>query len=215
MTYGSPHTTPTSKAIYSDLQQSCLPSSAHHSYLLTPALTNTHDSMDVGMFNSTKPDNVPTQPGDANDLTWVNVGIGFLFILFDAVLSTILGLGIGRGLIVAACRCIIQLTVMSKVLGTVFESNNIFAVFGIALLLENLAAIEGTFNKAKRRYTGMVSVVSDHRHCASMAEAVMTSSRALKSHPDTREGRQQHQGRKAQKARKALTVTSSRSSFSR
>lgn len=112
--------------------------------------------MDVGVFNSTKPGDVPTQPGDANDLTWVNVGIGFLFVLFDALLSTVLGLGIGRGLVVAACRCIIQLTVMSKVLGTVFESNNIFAVIGIALLLENLAAIEGTFNKAKRRYTGMV-----------------------------------------------------------
>lgn len=113
--------------------------------------------MEMGIFNSTKPGNDPTDPA-ANDLSWVNVGIGFLFVLFDAVLSTVLGLGIGRGLLVAAARCIIQLTVMSKVLGSVFESNNIFAVMGIVLLLENLAAIEGTFNKAKRRYTGMVSV---------------------------------------------------------
>lgn len=109
------------------------------------------------MFNSTKPGGDPTDPSAANDLSWTNVGIGFLFVLFDALLSTALGLGIGRGLLVAAARCIIQLTIMSKVLGTVFESNNIFAVMGIALLLENLAAIEGTFNKAKRRYTGMVS----------------------------------------------------------
>lgn len=107
-------------------------------------------------MNSTSPGGDPTSPGKTN-LQWTNVGIGFLFVLFDAVLSTILGLGIGRSLLVAAARCVIQLTIMSKVLGTVFESNNIFAVMGIALLLENLAAVEGTFNKAKRRYTGMVS----------------------------------------------------------
>lgn len=90
------------------------------------------------------------------NLTWLNVGIGLLFIVFDAVLSGVLGLGIGTSLIVAALRCIVQLTVMSLVLGKVFDSDNIWAVAGIALLLNVLGAIEATFNKAKRRYTNMV-----------------------------------------------------------
>lgn len=90
-------------------------------------------------------------------LTWINVAIGLLFIVFDAVLSGVLGLGIGTSLMVAAARCILQLSVMSLVLGKVFESHNIFAVAGIALLLNVLGAIETTFNKAKRRYTNMVS----------------------------------------------------------
>lgn len=93
-------------------------------------------------------------------LTWRHVGLGFLFIVFDAVLSTIMGLKIGRNLIVAAVRCIVQLMVMSLVLGKVFASNNIFAVAGIAFLLNVLGAIEATFNKAKRRFSNMVSLSS-------------------------------------------------------
>jgi ABC-type iron transport system FetAB permease component len=93
---------------------------------------------------------------EGSHLTWLNVAIGLLFIVFDAVLSGILGLGIGTSLIVAALRCIVQLSIMSLVLGKVFDSHNIFAVAGIALLLNTLGAIEATFNKAKRRYTNMV-----------------------------------------------------------
>lgn len=95
-------------------------------------------------------------PTPDTQLTWVNVAIGLLFIVFDAVLSGVLGLGIGTSLMVAAARCILQLSVMSLVLGKVFESHNIFAVAGIALLLNVLGAIETTFNKAKRKYTNMV-----------------------------------------------------------
>lgn len=95
-------------------------------------------------------------------LSLANVACGLLFVVFDAVLSGILGLGIGTSLMVAAVRCIIQLSVMSLVLGKVFESHNIFAVAGIALLLNTLGAIEATFNKAKRRYTNMVSRIVPH-----------------------------------------------------
>jgi ABC-type iron transport system FetAB permease component len=100
--------------------------------------------------------------GDTGDtsaqLTWSNVGLGFLFIVFDSVLSGVLGLGIGRSLIVAALRCVLQLSIMSLILGKVFACQNIFAVAGIALLLNVLGAIEATFNKAKRRFTNMVGV---------------------------------------------------------
>jgi ABC-type iron transport system FetAB permease component len=74
-------------------------------------------------------------------LSWLNVGLGFLFIVFDAVLSAALGLGIGGSLLVAAIRCVIQLSVMGLVLDKVFASDNIWGVVGIArefLILEDL-----------------------------------------------------------------------------
>lgn len=100
----------------------------------------------------------PNQPGVT--LTWNNVALGFGFIIFDAILSGLLGLGIGTQLIIAALRCILQLSIMGLVLGKVFESNNIWAVFGIAVLLNFLGATEATFNKSKRRFANMVGTDS-------------------------------------------------------
>jgi ABC-type iron transport system FetAB permease component len=65
-------------------------------------------------------------------LSWLNVGFGFLFIVFDAVLSASLGLGIGGSLVVAAIRCVVQLSVMGLVLDKVFASDNVWGVVGIA-----------------------------------------------------------------------------------
>jgi hypothetical protein len=69
---------------------------------------------------------------DSPTLSWLNVGFGFLFILFDAILSATLGLGIGGSLVVAATRCVIQLSIMGLVLDKVFASDNIWGVIGIA-----------------------------------------------------------------------------------
>jgi ABC-type iron transport system FetAB permease component len=95
--------------------------------------------------------------GGAGHLTWLNVIIGLAFIAFDAVLSISLGLGIGSSLIVAAMRCVLQLSVMALILDKVFAANNIYGVLGIALLLNVLGATEATFNKSKRRFTNMAS----------------------------------------------------------
>ena len=65
-------------------------------------------------------------------LTWTNVLIGLLFIIFDSILSLVLGLGIGGSLIIAALRCVVQLSIMGLVLGRVFESQNVWGVVGIA-----------------------------------------------------------------------------------
>ncbi|KAK8846652.1 hypothetical protein IAR55_005739 [Kwoniella newhampshirensis] len=92
-------------------------------------------------------------------LTWFNVLIGLLFIIFDAVLSLILGLGIGSSLLVAAARCILQLSVMGLILDKVFASDNIWGVFGIAVLLNILGATEATYNKSKKRFNNMFPFV--------------------------------------------------------
>jgi len=65
-------------------------------------------------------------------LTWLNVAIGLCFILFDAVLSLVLGLGIGGSLVVAAIRCVVQLSIMGLLLDKVFASDNVWGVVGIA-----------------------------------------------------------------------------------
>jgi ABC-type iron transport system FetAB permease component len=89
-------------------------------------------------------------------LTWTNVFIAFFFILFDATLSHVFNLNIGTSLIISSFRCVIQLTLMGMILGSVFASDSILAIFGIVLVLNMLGAVEVTFNKAKGRYDNMV-----------------------------------------------------------
>lgn len=65
-------------------------------------------------------------------LSYGNVALAFSFILFDAVISSTFGLGVGSSLVTAAIRCVIQLSVVALVLKKVFEANNPWAVAGIA-----------------------------------------------------------------------------------
>ncbi|PVF99707.1 hypothetical protein CPB86DRAFT_702640 [Serendipita vermifera] len=88
-------------------------------------------------------------------LTWVNVGIGLLFLLLDASLSVFFQLGLEASLLIAAARCILQLSVMGLVLQKVFETNNPWAVAGISCLLILLGTVEVVMNKSKRRFSGM------------------------------------------------------------
>lgn len=90
-------------------------------------------------------------------LTYTNVGLAFAFVALDAILSLVLNLGIGRSLVTSALRCLVQLWVMGFVLNYVFNARNIWAVAAMTLVLNLLAAYEVTWNKAKRRYSGMVS----------------------------------------------------------
>jgi ABC-type iron transport system FetAB permease component len=68
---------------------------------------------------------------DGTDLTWTNVAIGLAFIIFDVGISTVLRLGVGISLLVAALRCIGQLAVVATVLQSVFEHKNPWSVTGI------------------------------------------------------------------------------------
>jgi ABC-type iron transport system FetAB permease component len=75
--------------------------------------------------------NVP--PSDSQThLSWANVGLAFSFIAFDAVLSSVFGLHVGHSLVTAAIRCIVQLAFVATLLQKVFETENPFAVAGIA-----------------------------------------------------------------------------------
>lgn len=69
--------------------------------------------------------------GDQPILNWANVGIGFSFLVLDAVISGVFGLNIGPSLLVAGIRCVVQLAVVATILQKIFDADNIFAVAGI------------------------------------------------------------------------------------
>ncbi|KAH0832981.1 hypothetical protein J3R83DRAFT_11959 [Lanmaoa asiatica] len=98
-------------------------------------------------------------PGDTSNLTWANVGLGLAFIFFNALVSTTLHLGVGSSLVTSAFRCIVQLAIMGLVLQRVFETNNPWAVGGIAFVLNFLGTLEAVANKSRKRYDNMFSSV--------------------------------------------------------
>ena len=84
----------------------------------------------------------PGDTGSTTHLNWGNVGLAFSFILLDGVLSTTFGLGVGSSLLTAAVRCVVQLSVVALILQKVFETNNPWAVAGMACLLNLMGTAE-------------------------------------------------------------------------
>jgi ABC-type iron transport system FetAB permease component len=71
-------------------------------------------------------------PDTNTHLTYANVGLGLTFILFNAFISFVFGLGVESSLVTAAVRCIIQLALVATFLQKVFDADNLWAVAGIA-----------------------------------------------------------------------------------
>lgn len=112
-------------------------------------------------------------PTDTTHLGWGNVGLGFSFILFNALISTSLKLGVGSSLLSAAIRCVLQLGLVALVLQKVFETNNPWAVGGIAFLLNLLGTIEAVVNKSKKRYNHMFSSVLFGMLCSTIPVSII------------------------------------------
>ena len=58
------------------------------------------------------------------ELTWINVGISLLLIIFNIGVSTVFRLGVGLSLLIAALRCVGQLALVAAILHQVFETKN-------------------------------------------------------------------------------------------
>ncbi|KAH9980462.1 hypothetical protein BJV74DRAFT_779476 [Russula compacta] len=95
------------------------------------------------------PSPTPTHPGV--DLDWSHIGIGLAFIAFTSAISHTLQLHVGASLVIAALRCIVQLTLVATVLQRVFAAKSAWTVALIALLLNTLGTFETVVIKAKRR----------------------------------------------------------------
>jgi len=76
-------------------------------------------------------------------LTWLNVGLAFIFILFNITVSFVFGLDkdVPFSLLTAAVRCVAQLSILSLVLEGVFKGGP-WAVAGIAIVLNLLGTLE-------------------------------------------------------------------------
>ncbi|KAI0306206.1 hypothetical protein B0F90DRAFT_1697057 [Multifurca ochricompacta] len=99
-------------------------------------------------------------PSSSNpDLGWSHVGFGLTFVALNAVLSHVLQLHIGTSLVIGALRCVVQLTLVATVLQRVFAAESIWAVAGIALLLNTLGTFETVVIKADRKCRHMFSAV--------------------------------------------------------
>lgn len=73
-----------------------------------------------------------SEPSEGATLTWINIAIGFTFILLNVGLSTAFRLGLGTSLLIAAVRCTGQLAVVATVLHQVFEHRNPWTVALVA-----------------------------------------------------------------------------------
>jgi len=102
-------------------------------------------------------DPLPNNP--APDLGWSHVGIGFSFIVVNTAISHVLHLHVGTSLAIAAIRCVMQLTAMATILQSVFATKNLWAVVGIAVVLNVLGTLETVVIKASRRCQNMFAGV--------------------------------------------------------
>jgi uncharacterized protein (TIGR00245 family) len=109
------------------------------------------------------------------NLNWTNVGVGFSFIVVNALLSQILHLGVGASLLTAAVRCVIQLSIMALVLQSVFDASTPVAVAGISALLMVLGTFETVANKAKRRHQHMIPTIFIAMSCSSIPVSILGS----------------------------------------
>ena len=59
---------------------------------------------------------------------WSDVFMAFLFVAFNLIVSRLLQLQVGSSLLVAALRCMAQLTVVADILQNVLAAKNMWAV---------------------------------------------------------------------------------------
>jgi putative ABC transport system permease protein len=84
---------------------------------------------------------------------YLELAIAAVLVLLNAALSLLLNLGIGRSLLVAAVRVVVQLLLVGLVLKTVFELASPLAVAAVVLAMLGAASYE-IHSRQQRRLTG-------------------------------------------------------------
>ncbi|KAI8877929.1 UPF0014-domain-containing protein [Backusella circina FSU 941] len=93
------------------------------------------------------------------ELSWYNVAIASLFIFINMFISRILGLKLEKSLLTSSLRCVIQLTIMGKVLQDVFKAKNPLIVMLMTFVLIFLSSFETVYNKSRWSFNGMFPTV--------------------------------------------------------
>ncbi|MFT7484614.1 MAG: putative ABC transport system permease protein [Candidatus Paceibacteria bacterium] len=94
------------------------------------------------------------QSNDLVDLTWVDLALASSLLFANGAVSLWLGLGLGKTLLWAGLRTVVQLMLLGFVLVKVFASSSPWAVAGICSLMVLLAAHEAV-RRAGRSYRGV------------------------------------------------------------
>ena len=88
------------------------------------------------------------------DLTYIDVALAAALILINGAISIALGLRLGRSLLLASVRTVVQLPLMSLVLESVFAWNRWYAVLGVVLVMTIVAGVAAV-GRVERRYIGI------------------------------------------------------------
>jgi ABC-type iron transport system FetAB permease component len=75
----------------------------------------------------------PSPPNIASHVSWSHVGLALVFVSFNSTISQALRLRIGASLLIAALRCMAQLTVVAIILQNV-AVKKLWAVVGIVCM---------------------------------------------------------------------------------
>jgi putative ABC transport system permease protein len=89
----------------------------------------------------------------ANSIGFVELAIAAVLVLLNAALSLLLNLGIGRDLLVAAVRVVVQLLLVGLVLRTVFELASPLAIAAVIAAMIAAASFE-IHSRQQRRLSG-------------------------------------------------------------
>ncbi|KAG1121324.1 hypothetical protein G6F42_012540 [Rhizopus arrhizus] len=119
----------------------------------------------------------------APTLSWVNVAIASSFILVNGVISLVLGLQLEKTLIIAAIRCLVQLTLMGFILEDVFKTRHPALVMLMTFVLIFLGAYETVYNKSKQTYKGMFISVLLSSGIATLVVGIIGTRYAMKQSP--------------------------------
>ncbi|KAI8075310.1 hypothetical protein BC940DRAFT_287986 [Gongronella butleri] len=116
-------------------------------------------------------------------LSWYNVSIAALFLLINAAISIRLRLKLEKQLVIAALRCLVQLTIMGLLLRDIFETRRFYYVMGLTVLMLFLSACETVYSKASWRYTGYFSTAFLSTVCSTLLVGVLGCQYAVQQRP--------------------------------
>jgi putative ABC transport system permease protein len=88
------------------------------------------------------------------ELSFWQVGLAALLILVNGGISALLGLGLGRRLLLAALCCVVQLLLIGLVLDWVFQLNRWYLVLAVMLLMTMVAGVAAIW-RTHVRYPGI------------------------------------------------------------
>ena len=88
------------------------------------------------------------------ELSLIDVGLAALLIVVNGILSIVLGLKLGRSLLLASVRTVAQLLLIGLVLESVFALDRWYAVLGLLLVMTIIAGVAAV-GRTDRRYVGV------------------------------------------------------------